>query len=266
MTTDHNQRRTTFDQVALLYDQARPGYPEALFDDVIAFSHIPHSGHILEIGCGTGQATLPFARRGYSIHCIELGVGLAAVAQRNLASYPTAAVSIGAFELWPIQNGSYDLVISATAFHWIDPAVRYQKAAQALKPSGAIALFWSIHVQTGISADFFQAVQAVYERVVPTLAKQFPGLPHPTNVPTPVKDEIEHTGLFGEVTVRTYKWDEVYNATTYINLLNTYSDHRSLDDATREHLFRGIAELIETHFGGHITKEYLTILYLAQRK
>ena len=58
----------------------------------------------------------------------------------------------------------------------------------------------------------------------------------------------------------------MYNATTYINLLNTYSDHRSLDDATREHLFRGIAELIETHFGGHITKEYLTILYLAQRK
>jgi SAM-dependent methyltransferase len=266
MTTDPHQRRATFDQVALLYDQVRPGYPEALFEDVIAFSHIPYGGQILEIGCGTGQATLPLARRGYSIHCIELGAGLAAVAQRNLAPYPTAAVSIGAFETWPLQNESYSLAISATAFHWIDPAVRYHKTAQALKPSGAIALFWNSHVQTAISADFFQAVQAVYERVVPTLAKRFPGLPHPTNVPTPVKDEIEHTGLFGDVTVRTYKWDAVYTATTYINLLNTYSDHRSLDAATRAHLFCGIAELIETHFGGHITKEYLTILYLAQRK
>jgi 2-polyprenyl-3-methyl-5-hydroxy-6-metoxy-1,4-benzoquinol methylase len=207
MTNNHHQRRATFDQVALLYDQARPGYPDALFDDVIAFSHIPPGGQILEIGCGTGQATLPLARRGFSIHCIDLGAELAAVAQRNLAPYPHAAVSVGAFETWPIQHGNYDLVIAATAFHWIDPAVRYQKAAHALKSSGAIALFSSTHVGTAISADFFQAVQAVYTRIVPTMAEQFPGLAHPDNVPTPVKDEIEHTGLFGDVTVHAYRWN-----------------------------------------------------------
>lgn len=83
MTDDRNQLRTTFNQVALLYDQVRPGYPEALFDDVVSLSLISPVGRILEIGCGTGQATVPFARLGYRILCIELGKNLATVAKKN---------------------------------------------------------------------------------------------------------------------------------------------------------------------------------------
>ena len=87
------QRRETFDREADVYERIRPGYPEELFQDVIKLSKIPANGDILEIGCGTGQATLPFARRGYSIHCIELGENLAAIAKKNLAQYPNAKVS-----------------------------------------------------------------------------------------------------------------------------------------------------------------------------
>ena len=266
MTDDfHNQRRTTFDDVALLYDRARPGYPDAVFEDILAFSHIPASGRILEIGCGTGQATVSFAHRGYHVHCIELGAALAAVAQRNLASYPNVEVSVAPFESWRVDDGAYDLVCSATAFHWIDLAVRYRKAAQALKPTGAIALFWNVHVATEVSGDFFGAVQAVYKRSVPEMAAAFPGLPRPETVPTPIKDEIDRAGLFGEVTICKYPWNAKYDALGYTNLLNTYSDHRSVDDRTREELFRDIAALIETRFGGQVTREYLTVLYLAHR-
>ena len=73
-----------------LYDEVRPGYPEELFDDVVSLSGIPAGGRILEIGCGTGQATVPFARRGYRILCVELGENLAAVARRNLEAIPAA--------------------------------------------------------------------------------------------------------------------------------------------------------------------------------
>jgi SAM-dependent methyltransferase len=262
---DH-QRRTSFGQVATLYDKVRPGYPHALFEDVIAFSSLPHDGHVLEIGCGTGQATLPFARRGYSIYCLEPGASLAAVAQRNLASYPKAEVLISPFETWVEVETRFDLVISATAFHWIDPTTRYQKAAQVLKPDGAIALFWNKHVQTATSADFFKAVQGVYERIVPDTAKTFSGLPHPDEILTPVKEEIDRSGLFGAVAIRKYKWDKVYQAADYTSLLNTYSDHRVLDDSTREALFLSIVELINVKFSGQVVKEYLTILYLAHRR
>ena len=81
MAQERAKLRATFDEAALLYDEVRPGYPEELFDDVVSLSGIPSGGRILEIGCGTGQATVPLARRGYRILCVELSENLAAVAR-----------------------------------------------------------------------------------------------------------------------------------------------------------------------------------------
>lgn len=84
--------RVIFDKVAQLYDEARPGYPEQLVKDVIALSEIPNGGRILEIGCGPGKATLPFARRRYAMLCLELGANLAALAVENCRLYPNVKV------------------------------------------------------------------------------------------------------------------------------------------------------------------------------
>ena len=266
MTQDKLQLRATFDEDALLYDQARPGYPEALFDDIVTFSGIPPAGRILEIGCGTGQATLPMARRGYHISCIELGEHMAAVARHKLTAYPSVDIHTGAFETWPLEPEAFDIALSATAFHWIDPAIAYQKTAQALKHSGTLALFWHVHVQSKASQGFFEEVQQIYQRVVPDSEKNDRPLPWPDEVEEPVKAEIERTGLFNDVTVHRYGWNVTYDATSYLNLLNTYSDHRALDSQRRDLLFHEIADLIDTRFNGHITKGYLAILYLARRK
>ena len=259
--------RATFDEQAQLYDQARPGYPPQVFEDILGFSQIAPGGRILEIGCGTGKATLPFAQRGYHILCIELGANLAAVARRNLAPYPGVRVYTGAFEEWAVEPEAFDLAISATAFHWIDPAVRYHKAAQALRTDGTLALFWNQHVYSDAGAEFFAAAQQVYRREAPMLAKEdVEPIPRAEQVPEPVKSEIEATNLFGPVTVRRYPWEESYDSASYIGLLNTYSGHLALDPDTRQRLFEGLAELIDSRFGGRITKGYLTILYLARRK
>jgi 16S rRNA A1518/A1519 N6-dimethyltransferase RsmA/KsgA/DIM1 with predicted DNA glycosylase/AP lyase activity len=101
--TDGRERlRSTFDGAAALYDEVRPGYPEGLFDDIVSLSGVPSGGRVLEVGCGTGQATLPLARRGYEILCVELGGNLAAVARRNLAGYPGVEVLTGDFEETPL--------------------------------------------------------------------------------------------------------------------------------------------------------------------
>jgi 16S rRNA A1518/A1519 N6-dimethyltransferase RsmA/KsgA/DIM1 with predicted DNA glycosylase/AP lyase activity len=83
---------------------------------------IPPAGSVLEIGCGTGQATLPLARRGYRVLCVELGENLAAVARRNLKPYPRVEVRTADFEGFPLPEGAFDLAVSATAFHWLNPA------------------------------------------------------------------------------------------------------------------------------------------------
>ena len=164
MAEERDRLRTTFDEAASLYDEVRPGYPEDLFDDIVSLSGIPAGGRILEIGCGTGQATVPLARRGYRIQCIELGENMAAVARRNLERYPNAEVRTGAFEESFLQEGAFDLAVSATAFHWLDPAVAYPKAARALRDGGSLALFWNVHVHSDASEGFFEAAQRIYER------------------------------------------------------------------------------------------------------
>ncbi len=179
--TERELLRSTFDGAALLYDEARPGYPEALFDDVVFLSGIPPEGSILEIGCGTGQATAPLARRGFRILCIELGANLGAIARRNLADYPLVEVRTGDFEHYPVAEGAFDLGVSATAFHWLDPARAYPKIKRALRPGGAIALFWNEHVHTDASKGFFEAAQRIYEREAPEIVgpDDHKGLPRP---------------------------------------------------------------------------------------
>jgi SAM-dependent methyltransferase len=266
MTQDKMHLRTTFDQDALLYDQARPGYPEALFDDLVTLSALPADGRLLEIGCGTGQATLPLARRGYHLLCIELGANLAALARRNLAAYPRVSIQTGAFEAWQGEEEAFDLVLSATAFHWIDPAISYQKTAQALKPSGAIALFWHRHVQSKASQGFFEEVEQIYRREVPEQEEKYDPLLWPHEVSEPVKAEMEQTGLFRDVAVRQYHWDVTYDTASYLRLLDTYSNHRILESHRHDRLFHDIADLINTRYHGHITKGCLAILYVAHRK
>jgi len=267
VTDDRNRLRATFDEAALLYDEVRPGYPDGVFDDVVSLSRIPPGGRILEVGCGTGQATVPLARRGYRILCVELGDNMAAVARRNLEGYPQTEVRTGAFEEWPLQYGEFDLAVSATAFHWLDPAVAYPKVAKALRPGGSLALFWNEHVHTNADRGFFEEVQRIYEREAPEIVRpeDYKGLPGPDQI----RDrslEIEDSGLFENVTTRQYRWDEAYDAEGYLRVLNTYSGHRGLRDDTRDNLFRGIGVLIDKEFDGGIVKGYLTTLYVAYKK
>jgi SAM-dependent methyltransferase len=267
MTEERAKLRAIFDEAALLYDEVRPGYPEELFDGAISLSGIPSGGRILEIGCGTGQATVPFARRGYEILCVELGENLATLARRNLGAYPRAEVHVGPFEEWRPQEAAFDLAVSATAFHWLDPEVAYPRVADALGEGGTLALFWNVHVRTDAVRGFFEEAQRIYERETPEIVRygDSRGLPRPEEVPSRTP-EIENSDLFEVEATRNYRWDETYDAARYLRVLNTYSGHRSLGNDARKRLFRGIADLIDQRFGGTITKGYLTTLYVASNR
>ena len=101
---DEVSLHATFDTVASLYDEVRPGYPDVIIDAIIERSGLHAEGRILEIGCGTGQITRPFARRGYVILALELGPALAALAAEHLRPYPQVRVVPVAFENWPEVN------------------------------------------------------------------------------------------------------------------------------------------------------------------
>jgi len=242
-------------------DRARPGYPPALFDELAVLAGVGPGCRVLEIGCGTGQATVPLAERGCEIVAVELGADLATVARRNLARFPRVEVVVAAFEDWPLPTEPFDTVVAATAWHWLAPAVRVAKAAQALRPGRALATISTHHIAGGNEAFFVEA-QACYERWDPATP---PGLRLPTAAQVPHDSEdLERSGWFDPAVFRRWEWDLSYSTAAYLELLRTYSGHRALPPAARQSLLGCIAELIDGRYGGRIAERYLTELRVAQ--
>ncbi len=252
----------SFDEDAETYDRFRPGYPEQLFDDIITLSGTPAGGRILEIGCGSGQATEPFARRGYKMLCLDPGANLLTIAEKRLSKYPDVEFLGTTFEEWSPEKASFDLVVSATAFHWIKPDVGFPKASEALKRGGRLALFWNKHPTP--YAGFSEEVQGVYSRVAPDWGD--PRLQPSTGEWTrETERSINASRLFRVEAVRRYPWSRTYTSDDYIRLLDTYSDHRSLPDGRRRELYSGVKRLIDERYGGRVERPYLSVLFVAEK-
>jgi SAM-dependent methyltransferase len=262
---NRNRGRSTFTEVAELYDRVRNRYPTELFTDLIRLARLDETSRILEIGTGTGIATLPPARLGCRIVGIELGAEMAEVARRKLADYPNVDICVAAFEEWaPVgtsNGGLFDLVMSATAFHWIDPAVRFSKSAALLRPGGHLAILNYWHAAGGADS-FFERVQKFYELYMPGTE---PGLKltDPRQM-VPDTSDLEACGWFAKPEVRMYITEETYTREQYIELLTTYSGHRTLDEDRRQRLLDAIGELIDREYAGSIRKCYLNELVVAE--
>jgi SAM-dependent methyltransferase len=205
---------------------------------------------------------VPLAERGCRITAVELGAELAGVARRNLARFSQSEVVNSAFEDWPLPADPFDAVVSTTAFHWIDPAVRVAKAADALRLGGVLATVATHHVAGGSDA-FFVEVQDCYERFDPATP---PGLRLPAASAVPTDSaELDDSGRFGTAIFRRYEWELTYSTTAFLDLLRTYSNHRALGSTALDGLLECIGSLIEKRHGGRITKRYLTELRAARR-
>jgi SAM-dependent methyltransferase len=258
---EREQLRQTFDRAAGLYDRVRPDYPEALFDDLIAWTGLRPGDRLLEVGCATGKATRPLARRGFRITCVELGAELAAVARQNLAGWPVEVVQ-GQFEEW--QPGEpYGLVYAATAWHWIDPGLRYPRAWQALRPGGHLAIWAAGHVFPEGGDPFFGEIQDIYDEIGE-------GLPPGSRQQRPGeladdRAEIEASGLFEVIAIRHYDWERVYHAEEYIELLSTFSGHLAMPEWKRKRLYGEIRRRLALRPDHSVRRHWGAVLQVARR-
>lgn len=253
MTADRVRARV-FGEVADEYDRLRPGYPHALVDDVLVYARLAPGAWALEVGAGTGKATLAFARCGIPIDAVEPDQAMAAVLARR---FPGVSVTVCAFEDF-VPSRPYGLVFSGQAWHWTDPATRWQHAAAALAPGGAIALFWNHDRPTGAAMDVLRAVLGEHA-------------PHivPDNDPIDEEELVAdwpHTDLvalaeFGELSQRLYTWSRVLSTQDYVGLLSTQSAYRILDATTRTELFRELSDRL----GAEVQLQMTSVLYLARR-
>ena len=127
------EQRLVFGEVADVYDRARPAYPESLVDAVIASARLVAGDPVLESGCGTGKATVPFARRALTMTALEPDPAMASIAQRNCAGLDVS-VEITSFEDWAAPPGpGFKLVMAAQSWHWVQPAVRLPEGARGAR-------------------------------------------------------------------------------------------------------------------------------------
>lgn len=260
------ERRLSFGSVADLYDSSRPSYPAALVDDALAYAPARDGERVrvVDVGAGTGKATVLFAGRGASVLAIEPNAAMAAVARRNCADLPDVTVVETEFERWEPAEVRFELLICAQAWHWIAPTVRMSKAREALAARGAMALFWNRPLWD--RCEPAAALRAAYDGIE---FGEMPGPMHPDHT-----DPRTSWGYYGEdldaehgfepEPVRSYDWACPYTSAEYIALIQTHSDHIMLPDAQREALLDAVRGAID-EAGGTFELTYRTYLWLARR-
>ncbi len=258
---DRNRRGATFDQVAALYDEVRPGYPEALVERVLQLAGLSEPGRILEIGCGPAKATLPFARRGHRMVCLEPGAELAALARERTKAFPAVEIEESRFEDYDLPAEPFDLLIAAQSWHWVDPERGDTKAAQALRPDGLIALFWNRPLPA--ESALHEALAAVYRAEAPQLEKVV-AVGGEAATREPIDERITQTKAFGPAQIENFPWRQEYGTEQYLKLMQTQSGHLLLPEASRQRLWDGLARAIE-EAGGRIAVDYEAVLITARR-
>lgn len=131
----------TFDTVASTYEKLRPGYVEELYRVLFDYSPINENSNVVEVGSGGGQATEPILRTGCQLAAVEYGEEFSKLLRNKFREYKKLSVITGKFEEVEFENNTYDLIFSASAFHWIPEEIGYKKAFSMLKSRGAFARF-----------------------------------------------------------------------------------------------------------------------------
>ncbi len=253
MTDAAREQRTVFGEVAAQYDERRPGYPDAVFDAITWYGELHPGDRALEVGAGTGKATFGLLQRGLDVLALEPSAGMA----RVLVDKGVHVVA-ASFEDWTVELSAFPLVFAAQSWHWVTRDGRYEKAAAALQPGGALALFWNKprEFDGALGAD----IDAVYELHAPALRG---GTVDKWGLDATL-DEIASTAGFDAPEKREVTWTQRYTTDEYVALQETHSDHRMLPDAQRQRLHAALGQVADAH-GGEVDVIYDVELYLARR-
>jgi SAM-dependent methyltransferase len=246
-------RAGSFGEDALLYDRARPSYPDAMIDDLVKDS--PRA--VLDVGCGTGISTRAFSGRGCNVLGIEPDARMAAIAVEHGLD-----VEISSFESWDPAGRFFDLLVCGQSWHWVDPAIGPAKAADVLVPYAKVALFWNQGTQ---DPELSNALHAVYDELVPGMEENSIVL---RDLGRERAEEaaaaFDASARFTLSKLRSYPWTKRYEKDEWLDNLLTHSDHRTMDPGAREELFAAIERTID-RFGGFVEMHYRCTMLGATR-
>ncbi len=250
----------TFDTEASKYDKMRPGYADELFQAIFEYVKIGEGSRVVEVGSGSGQATLPVLKTGCELTSVEYGENFSKILIEKFGGYKGFKVITGKFEDVNLEDDAYDLVFSATAFHWVPEEIGYPKVYSALKPGGAFARFANRPRNSQNAPELALEIDALYEGyynkaydIKSGTKKWF------TEEKAKEISQIPAKYGFTDITYKLFYRERVFTADEYIQLLGTYSDHIAIEETIRNEFFSKIAAAINRHGGKIIISDTMDL-------
>jgi SAM-dependent methyltransferase len=253
-------RATIFGEVAETYDQRRPQYPAAMFDDLVAATCLSPGSPVLEIGCGTGLATVELVGRGLDVTAVEPDPRMLQVAQRRLAAHDVRFVE-GRFEDYDGEPRSVGMVFAAGSWHWVDAELSLPLAASLLQDGGYLATCWNLPRPQDLPRP--PGLEATYLKLAPELAGIASQVKNRNQ--RHLREAIATSGYFTEPKSFSYQWTQTLSTAEYCDLLSTHSDHRMLGPDRLTELLTAVADVVDQN-GGTLQLAYETVLYLASQQ
>ena len=241
-----------FDTAASKYEKMRPGYTEDLYKQIFDYCPIDEQSELIEVGIGGGQATLPFLKKNSHVTAIEYGKNLADICKEKFKDYTGFEVITSKFEDVELNDNAYDLIYSASAFHWIPEEIGYTKVYEALKPGGVFARFANHPFRCKNEPDLASAIDASYEKYYYKYYNK-----EPQKIMEYSEEDAKRRAYkaekygFSDIQYGLFYRIREFTAKEYIDLLGTYSDHIAIDEYIRTSFFKDIENIINS-FGGVI--------------
>lgn len=255
----------TFDTVASSYEKMRPGYVDELYQMIFAYIPIGENSRVAEVGSGAGQATAPMLKTGCHLTAVEYGEQFSSLLKEKFRKYPKFSVITGKFEETPFEENTYDLVFSASAFHWIPEKIGYKKVFSMLKPGGAFARFANHPYRDKGNPALSRAIDDAYaEYYYPYYQKKSEPLKEYTEQQARERAMIAAQYGFSDIRYALFYRERTFTAQEYVQLLGTNSDHIAIEEPVRSRFFSSIEDAINRH--GRMITLYDTLdLQLARK-
>ena len=255
----------TFDTVASTYEKMRPGYVPELYQKVFHYMPIDENSNVVEIGSGGGQATGPVLATGCKLTAVEYGERFAALLKEKFKEYPGFSVITGKFEETELPVDAFDLVFSASAFHWVPEKIGYEKVFSILKRGGAFARFANHPYRNKGNPAMGEEIDDIYDRYYNKFHnKKREVLKEYTEVEAEERAWIAAKYGFTDIQHALFYRQRSFSAKEYVALLGTYSDHIAMEESIRNAFFAKIEEAINRH-GGVMTVYDTIDLQLARK-
>ncbi len=249
-----NDRATVFGGDAASYDRYRPGYPS----EVVSFVAERCAGLAVDVGCGTGKAARLLRQHGVDVLGVEADERMAAVARSHGIEVVTSRL-----EQW--TPTPCDVMYSAQAWHWIDPARGADIAARTVRPGGSWIAFWNDEND----AALVDAYLDVYRRVAPELIDGVPGryLDDPS-FQAQIGDPLVATGAFAPLVRHEVTWIDELPVVDVVRRISTHSSHRLLSPELQQTVARELTAALATRCGGETARwslQYRTVVLSTRR-